>query len=262
VMAGELMTKTARENNAEILPVDSEHNALHQCLRGESVTEVKRLILTASGGPFRTKSREEIENATIEQALNHPNWKMGDKITIDSATLMNKGLEVIEARWLFDFSADEISVIVHPQSVVHSMIEMVDGSVIAQLGVTDMKHAIQYALTFPTRQTGCLEPLDFTKFSTLTFEEPDFEKFPCLALAYKALKIGGTMPTVLNAANEIAVQSFLDDKIKLSDIPRIIESVMNEHETQSASSLDAVLSADNSARGAARKILEVKAVVA
>jgi 1-deoxy-D-xylulose-5-phosphate reductoisomerase len=259
VMAGELMTKAARESGAEILPVDSEHNALHQCLRGESVTEVKRLILTASGGPFRTKSREEIENATIAEALNHPNWKMGDKITIDSATLMNKGLEVIEARWLFDFSASEISVIVHPQSVVHSMIEMVDGSVIAQLGVTDMKHAIQYALTYPKRQTGCLEPLDFTKFSTLTFEEPDFEKFPCLALAYKALKIGGTMPAVLNAANEIAVQAFLDNKIRLSDIPRIIESVMNEHEIQSASSLEAILKADEFARNRAIMKLEMSA---
>jgi 1-deoxy-D-xylulose-5-phosphate reductoisomerase len=259
VMAGELMTKTARENKAEILPVDSEHNALHQCLRGESVKEVKRLILTASGGPFRTKTKSEIENATREQALNHPNWKMGDKITIDSATLMNKGLEVIEARWLFDFNADEISVIVHPQSVVHSMIEMVDGSVIAQLGVTDMKHAIQYALTYPKRQTGCLEPLDFKKFSTLTFEEPDFEKFPCLALAYKALKIGGTMPAVLNAANEIAVQAFLDNKIRLSDIPRIIESVMNEHETQSASSLEAILTADEFARNRAIMKLEMSA---
>lgn len=255
VMAGELMTKAARDNNAEILPVDSEHNALHQCLRGESVKEVKRLILTASGGPFRTKSKEEIENATVAEALNHPNWKMGDKITIDSATLMNKGLEVIEAHWLFGFNADEISVIVHPQSVVHSMIEMVDGSVIAQLGVTDMKHAIQYALTYPTRQTGCLEPLDFRKFSTLTFEEPDLEKFPCLALAYKALKTGGTMPAVLNAANEIAVQAFLDGKIRLSDIPRIIESVMNEHESESASSLEAILESDGWARTKANEFL-------
>lgn len=255
VMAGELMTKAARKSGAEILPVDSEHNALHQCLRGESAKEVKRLILTASGGPFRTKSKEEIENATVAEALNHPNWKMGDKITIDSATLMNKGLEVIEARWLFDFDAEDISVIVHPQSVVHSMIEMIDGSVIAQLGVTDMKHAIQYALTYPTRKTGCLEPLDFKKFSTLTFEEPDFEKFPCLGLAYKALKIGGTMPAVLNAANEIAVQTFLDNKIRLSDIPRIIESVMDEHEAQNVSSLEAVLKADLWAREKAGQFL-------
>lgn len=256
VMAGELMTKAARDNKAEILPVDSEHNALHQCLRGENTKEVKRLILTASGGPFRTKSKQEIEKATRAEALNHPNWKMGDKITIDSATLMNKGLEVIEARWLFDFNADEISVIVHPQSVIHSMIEMIDGSIIAQLGVTDMKHAIQYALTFPNRQQSCLSSLDFTKNSQLTFEEPDLEKFPCLALAFKALKLGGTMPAVLNAANEIAVQAFLDDKIRLSDIAFINESVMNEHQTQSASKLETILEFDEWARKCAGSKLE------
>ncbi|CAN5227196.1 1-deoxy-D-xylulose-5-phosphate reductoisomerase [soil metagenome] len=256
VMAGELMIKAAEKSGAEILPVDSEHNALHQCLRGESAKEVKRLILTASGGPFRTKSKEEIENATREEALNHPNWKMGDKITIDSATLMNKGLEVIEARWLFGFNADEISVIVHPQSIVHSMIELVDGSIIAQLGVTDMKHAIQYALTFPERKENCLEPLDFRKFSKLTFEEPDFEKFRCLALAFKALKIGGTMPAVLNAVNEIAVQAFLDNEIRLSDIPRIIESVMNEHQMQTVSNLETILQTDIWARKEATDILQ------
>jgi 1-deoxy-D-xylulose-5-phosphate reductoisomerase len=256
VMAGELMTLAAEKSGAEILPVDSEHNALHQCLRGESKKEVKRLILTASGGPFRTKTKGEIENATVSEALNHPNWKMGDKITIDSATLMNKGLEVIEAHWLFGFSAEEISVVVHPQSVVHSMIEMVDGSIIAQLGVTDMKHAIQYALTYPERKPGCLEPLDFRKISQLTFEEPDFERFPCLALAYKALKIGGTMPAVLNAANEIAVQAFLDNKIRLSEIPRIIEAVMNEHEEKAASNLETVLEIDAWARKKAEKGLE------
>lgn len=248
VMAGELMTDAARKSGAELLPVDSEHNAIHQCLRGESNREVKRLILTASGGPFRTKSKAEIEAATREEALNHPTWAMGDKITIDSATLMNKGLEVIEARWLFDFSADAINVVVHPQSVVHSMIEMVDGSIIAQLGVTDMKHAIQYALTFPKRQNGCLPPLDFAKLSHLTFEEPNLDKFPCLALAYRALKIGGTMPTALNAANEIAVQAFLDGKIRLSDVPKIIESVMNEHESQPATSLEVILETDAAAR--------------
>jgi len=248
VMAGELMTEAARKNNAEILPVDSEHNAIHQCLRGESSGEVRRLILTASGGPFRTKSKEEIKNATVAEALNHPTWRMGDKITIDCATLMNKGLEVIEARWLFDFPADEIAVVVHPQSVVHSMVEMVDGSIIAQLGVTDMRHAIQYALTYPKRQANCLPPLDFTKLSQLTFEEPDSEKFPCLALAYKALQIGGTMPAVLNAANEIAVAAFLENKIPLSDIPKIIESVMNEHESKPAASLEIVLETDVRAR--------------
>jgi 1-deoxy-D-xylulose-5-phosphate reductoisomerase len=256
VMAGELMTKAAQASGAEILPVDSEHNALHQCLRGESKREVKRLVLTASGGPFREKSKEEIERATRAEALKHPNWKMGDKITIDCATLMNKGLEVIEAKWLFDFNADEISVVVHPQSIVHSMVEMVDGSIIAQLGVTDMRHAIQYALTFPERKETELPPLDFASISQLTFENPDLERFPCLALAYRALNKGGTMPAVLNAANEIAVQAFLDGKIKLSDIPRIIESVMNEHQTQAASSLEIVLETDAWARNRAIMKLE------
>ena len=257
VMAGELMTKAAEKHGAEILPVDSEHNALHQCLRGETKSEVKRLILTASGGPFRTKSKTEIENATIEEALNHPNWKMGAKITIDSATLMNKGLEVIEAHWLFGFSADEISVIVHPQSVIHSMVEMVDGSVIAQLGVTDMKHAIQYALTYPSRKENCLEPLDFTKVTNLTFEQPDLEKFPCLALAYRALRTGGTLPAVLNAANEISVQAFLDGKIGLSEIAQINETVMNLHQTEAADSLEAILSADKWARNEAKNLIEL-----
>ena len=256
VMAGQLMTEAARKSGAELLPVDSEHNAIHQCLRGETKVEVKRLILTASGGPFRTKSKAEIERATVAEALNHPTWQMGDKITIDCATLMNKGLEVIEARWLFDFEADEIAVVVHPQSVVHSMVEMVDGSIIAQLGVTDMKHAIQYALTFPTRKANCVPPLNFAKLSQLTFETPDFDKFPCLALAYKALKIGGTMPTALNAANEIAVQAFLDDKIRLSDVPKIIESVMNEHESKPATSLEIILETDASARKQAIMRLE------
>ncbi|HEX8368492.1 MAG TPA: 1-deoxy-D-xylulose-5-phosphate reductoisomerase [Pyrinomonadaceae bacterium] len=262
VMAGELMTKAARENKAVILPVDSEHNALHQCLRGESKAEVKRLILTASGGPFRTKTKEEIENATVKEALNHPNWKMGDKITIDCATLMNKGLEVIEARWLFDFRADEIGVVVHPQSIVHSMVEMVDGSIIAQLGVTDMKHAIQYALTYPERRRGCLEPLDFRKISQLTFEEPDFERFPCLGLAYKALKIGGSMPAVLNAANEIAVQAFLDGKIRLSEISQVNESVMNKHQAQTATSLEIILQGDNWARKQAGEVVSTKSAAA
>jgi 1-deoxy-D-xylulose-5-phosphate reductoisomerase len=256
VMAGELMTKAAKTSGAEILPVDSEHNALHQCLRGESRGEVRRLILTASGGPFREKSKKEIENATRAEALNHPNWKMGDKVTIDSATLMNKGLEVIEAKWLFGFEADEISVLVHAQSIVHSMIEMVDGSIIAQLGVTDMRHAIQYALTFPERKPTELEPLDFARLSRLTFESPDLERFPCLSLAYQALEKGGTMPAVLNAANEISVQAFLDGKIRLSEIPRIIESVMSEHETQTVSSLEIVLETDAWARNRAIMKLE------
>ena len=251
VMAGELMTAAAKTSGAEILPVDSEHNAIHQCLRGERYSEVKRLILTASGGPFREKTQEQIENATREEALNHPNWTMGEKITIDSATLMNKGLEVIEAKWLFGFEADQISVVVHPQSVVHSMVEMVDGSIIAQMGVTDMKHAIQYALTYPDRRENCLAPLDLLKLSRLDFEEPDLDRFPCLGLAYTALKAGGTMPAVLNAANEIAVKAFLDGKIRLNEIASINQSVMNEHVTSPVNSIEAVLATDKWARARA-----------
>lgn len=251
VIAGELMTSAAAKSGAEILPVDSEHNAIHQCLRGENAAEVRRLILTASGGPFRTKTADEIENATVAEALDHPNWKMGDKITIDSATLMNKGLEVIEAKWLFGFDADRISVIVHPQSVVHSMVEMIDGSILAQIGVTDMKHAIQYALTYPERTKGCTEPLDFGKLSQLTFEQPDIERFPCLGLAYRALRTGGTMPAVLNAANEVSVRAFLDGKIRLSEIARINSAVMDEHESAATQTLETILDADEWARGRA-----------
>ncbi|HKV41386.1 MAG TPA: 1-deoxy-D-xylulose-5-phosphate reductoisomerase, partial [Blastocatellia bacterium] len=194
VMAGELMTRVARENCAELLPVDSEHNALHQCMRGETVKEVQRLILTASGGPFRQSSKQQIRDATVEQALAHPTWQMGSKITIDSATLMNKGLEVIEAGWLFGVPADRISVAVHPQSIVHSMIEMTDGSIIAQLGVTDMRLMIQYALTYPDRLPTQLPALGLDKLSRLEFFEPDFDRFPCLRLAYEAMREGGTMP--------------------------------------------------------------------
>ena len=259
-MAGELMTKTAKGNGAEILPVDSEHNALHQCLRGEKLTEVKRLILTASGGPFRTKTKEEIANASIEEALNHPTWNMGNKITIDSATLMNKGLEVIEAHWLFGFDIDEISVVVHPQSVVHSMVELVDGSVIAQMGVTDMQHAIQYSLTYPKRLESNLPPLDFAQISALTFEEPDLERFPNLRIAYEALEKGGTTPTVLNASNEVAVQAFLEGKIKLNEIAQINETVVQGHFPERVEDLDTVLEADQTARQKAEILLKEKAM--
>ncbi len=248
VIAGELMTQMAEKSGAELLPVDSEHNALHQCLRGEKRQELKRLILTASGGPFRNASREEIEQATPAQALKHPTWRMGAKITIDSATLMNKGLEVIEARWLFNCSADEIDILVHPQSVVHSMIELIDSSIIAQLGVTDMRHAIQYALTYPERRPSQMQPLDLATMSKLEFFSPDTEKFPCINLAYQALRAGGTMPAVLNAANEIAVSAFLDEKIKFGDIANLIQSACAAHIVQAASSLDAVLGADVWAR--------------
>ena len=248
VMAGELMTRAARENNAELLPVDSEHNALHQCMRGEKVEEVKRLILTASGGPFRETPIEEMREATVEKALAHPTWKMGAKITIDSATLMNKGLEVIEAGWLFNFTADKISVAVHPQSIVHSMIEMVDGSIIAQLGITDMRLMIQYAMTYPERLPTDLLPLSFDKLKKLEFFEPDLERFPCLRLAYEAMREGGTVPAAMSAANEIAVEAFLNRRIKFMDIPRTIEETMTAHDKQACSSIEAVLEADRWAR--------------
>ncbi|MBC7908886.1 MAG: 1-deoxy-D-xylulose-5-phosphate reductoisomerase [Pyrinomonadaceae bacterium] len=258
VMAGELMTRAAQKSGAELMPVDSEHNALHQCLRGEQRAEVRRLILTASGGPFRTSSHAEMQSATVAEAMRHPTWSMGDKITIDCATLMNKGLEVIEARWLFGFDADQIDILVHPESVVHSMIELVDGSVIAQMGVTDMRHAIQYALTYPERHPCDLPTLDLTKLSALHFEAPDMERFPCIALAYRALRTGGTLPAAMNAANEEAVRAFLDERISLTDIPQIIEEVMNEHSVRAVESLDVVLETDKAARALTREKVESK----
>jgi 1-deoxy-D-xylulose-5-phosphate reductoisomerase len=257
VMAGELMTNAARASGAELLPVDSEHNALHQCLRGEERSEVRRIILTASGGPFRTKTLTEMRESSVSEALRHPTWSMGAKITIDSATLMNKGLEVIEAHWLFGFLPDQIGIVVHPESVVHSMIELVDGSVIAQMGVTDMRHAIQYALTYPERHACELPPLDLTALSALHFEPPDLERFPCIALAYRALREGGTLPAAMNAANEEAVQAFIDERICLTDIPRVIEAVMDNHQTRPATELATVLEADASARLLARAEIEM-----
>ena len=248
VMAGELMTRAASKSGAELLPVDSEHNALHQCLRGEKREEVKRIVLTASGGPFRTKSSSEMKLATVSEAMRHPTWNMGAKITIDSATLMNKGLEVIEAHWLFGFEAEEIGILVHPESVVHSMIELIDGSVIAQMGITDMRHAIQYALTYPDRHRCALPPLDLTAISKLHFEAPDLERFPCIALAYRALAAGGTLPAAMNAANEEAVAAFIDERISLTEIPAVIEAVMNLHETKPLDSIETVLDVDRWAR--------------
>ena len=266
VMAGELMTRAAMQSGAELLPVDSEHNALHQCLKGEHHHEVRRIVLTASGGPFRTKSLNEMRSATVSDALRHPTWNMGAKITIDSATLMNKGLEVIEAHWLFGFDADQIGILVHPESVVHSMIELVDGSVIAQMGVTDMRHAIQYAMTYPERHSCALPPLDLTALATLHFEEPDCERFPCIELAYRALRTGGTLPTALNAANEEAVRAFIEERIQLTDISKVIERVMEQHKVEPATELEKVLAADQSARVLANieieKLLRPSAVLA
>ena len=229
VMAGSLINEAKQQSGAKIFPVDSEHSAIWQCLAGEDMDDVRKIILTGSGGPFRTKNVETFINITPKEALNHPNWDMGNKITIDSATMMNKGLEVIETYWLFGLKADEIDIVVHPQSIIHSMVEFADRSVKAQLGVPDMKIPIQYALTYPRHSAAHWEELDFIKTGQLTFEAPDLEKFPCIKLAYEALRAGGSTPAVLNVANEQAVYNFLDGEIKFTDIPAIIEKACAEH---------------------------------
>jgi 1-deoxy-D-xylulose-5-phosphate reductoisomerase len=228
VMAGALMTAAARARGIALLPVDSEHSAIFQCLVGHNRAEVDRILLTASGGPFRRMSKAEMAHVTVEQALNHPTWKMGAKITVDSATLMNKGLEIIEARWLFDVEPGQVQVIVHPQSIVHSMVEYVDGSVIAQLGVADMGIPILYAFTYPGRLPAAADRLDLTRVGALTFEEPDVERFPCLALARRALGEGGIAPVVLNAANEVAVAAFLAGQIRFIEIPELIDRALGQ----------------------------------
>jgi 1-deoxy-D-xylulose-5-phosphate reductoisomerase len=258
VMAGGLVTDAARRHGVCILPVDSEHNAVHQCLHGRSAAELRRLVLTASGGPFRGRSASQLTGVTASQALRHPTWQMGRKITIDSATLMNKGLEVIEARWLFDARPEKIEVLVHPQSIVHSMIELSDGSIIAQLGVTDMRLPIQYAFSYPERWGSPLPSLDLAKAGRLDFERPDSDAFPCLRLAYRALQDDRSLPIVLNAANEIAVARFLEDRIPFTAIPEIIEAALDEHQSAEVSSVMAVRSVDRWAREfsleAARKV--------
>jgi 1-deoxy-D-xylulose-5-phosphate reductoisomerase len=252
VMAGALVTAAASRRGVAILPVDSEHNAIHQCLHARQPAEVRRIILTASGGPFRDYPADALEQVSPEAALQHPTWQMGRKITIDSATLMNKGLEVIEAHWLFGVSADQIDVLIHPQSIVHSLVELIDGSVIAQLGVTDMRLPIQYALSYPDRWDGALPSLDLARPGRLDFLEPAHDRFPCLGLAYAALRQGGTLPVVLNAANEIAVSAFLDHKLGFMAIPRVIQKAMNAHHPEPVSTLQAVRRADAWAREYAR----------
>ena len=229
VMAGSIIDEAKQRSGAKIFPVDSEHSAIWQCLAGEDMADVRKIILTGSGGPFRTKNVETFINITPKEALNHPNWDMGNKITIDSATMMNKGLEVIETYWLFGLKADEIDIVVHPQSIIHSMVEFADRSIKAQLGVPDMKIPIQYALTYPRHSAAQWEELDFIKTGQLTFEAPDLEKFPCIKLAYESLRAGGSTPAVLNVANEQAVYNFLDGEIKFTEIPAIIEKACAEH---------------------------------
>ncbi len=252
VMAGALVTEAARRKGVAILPVDSEHNAIHQCLHGRDRREIRRLILTASGGPFRELPADALEKVDADAALRHPTWRMGRKITIDSATLMNKGLEVIEAHWLFGVSADQIDVVIHPQSIVHSMVELTDGSVIAQLGVTDMRLPIQYACSYPERWEAALPPLDLTRAGRLEFHAPARDRFPCLDLAYRALRTGGTLPVVLNAANEIAVDAFLDGKLGFTAIPRVIEKAIGAHDVENVTTLEIVRRVDAWARDCAR----------
>ena len=260
VACGELIMARARETGAVILPVDSEHNALHQCLRGSDEGDIRRLILTASGGPFRGRTRSELEGITPEQALRHPTWDMGPKITIDSATLMNKGLEVIEAHWLFAVPGERIEVLVHPQSTVHSIVEFRDGSMIAQLGVTDMRHPIQYALTWPERWDSPLDPLDLAAIGRLEFSRPDHATFPCLGLAYRALKAGGSAPAVLNAANEVAVACFLERKIPFTAIPEVIRDTLDREPRRTPGSIEDLLAIDGDARRTAGEIARRVAV--
>jgi len=256
VAAGEVVMAAVARRGTHLFPVDSEHSAIFQSLAGHRKGDVRRLILTASGGPFRNRSLKELEQVVPADALAHPNWNMGRKITIDSATMMNKGLEVIEAHWLFDLPADKIAVHIHPESIVHSMVEYIDGAVIAQLGIPDMKTPIALALSWPERLSLELPPLDLCRLGQLHFSEPDTGRFPCLDLAYRALRTGGTAPAVLNAANEIAVEAFLAQRLGFTDIPRVIGAVLDGHEIASADTLGAVLAADASARVAAATLIE------
>lgn len=255
VTAGSIVMSEAKKHRVNIFPVDSEHSAIFQCMLGNNVKEVEKIILTASGGPFRGKSLKELEQVTLSQALKHPNWNMGSKITIDSATLMNKGLEVIEAKWLFNVSLEKIQVVIHPQSIIHSAVEFIDGSVIAQLGSPDMRIPIQLALTYPERVSNNFSKLNFFEAGSYSFERPDLNSFPCLKLAFDALNAGGTMPTVLNAANEFAVALFLKEKIKFLHIPEIIKLVIESHTVNNNPSLDDIIEVDMWAREKAKIIV-------
>ncbi len=260
VTAGELVMRECERLGVRLFPVDSEHSAIFQCIGAGAAKDIRRLILTASGGPFRNLQRHALEKVTTEQALKHPNWSMGRKITIDSATLMNKGLEVIEARWLFGIGQERISVLIHPQSIVHSMVEYNDGAVVAQLGAPDMKGPIAFALSYPERLEGVAPSLDLAKVGALTFEEPDKERFPCLGYAYEALEAGGSMPAVLSAANEVAVKYFLEERIGFMDIPRVLRKTMKAHAPSPIKTVDDALRADLWARREAERVIESEMV--
>ena len=256
VMAGEIVTGKAAKKRVKIIPVDSEHSAIFQCLEGQNRKNLRRIILTASGGPFLNFTGNELKNVTLSQTLRHPNWKMGRKVTIDSASMMNKGLEIIEAKWFFNIDISRIDVLIHPQSIVHSMIEFNDGAFLAQMGVPDMKVPIAYALTYPERIMNNLPSLDLVRIGKLEFGSPDMKKFPCLRLAYAAGLCGGTAPVVLNAADEIAVSAFMEHKIRFIDLPKIIEKVFNRHNTVNDPSLEDILHADLWAKRETGKIIE------
>ncbi len=258
VMAGKIVMEEAKKNGVQILPIDSEHSAIFQSLIGHRKEDIRRLILTASGGPFLNLPLSKLRQVTVKDALSHPHWDMGKKITIDSASLMNKGLEVIEAHWLFDIPVEKIIVRIHPQSVVHSLVEYIDGSIIGQMGVADMRIPISYALSFPERMNLHLDPLDLSKAGPLTFAMPDPERFPCLQLAYQSMEVGETLPAVLNAANEVAVHGFLEESIKFTDIPLLIQRVMEEHEVKTVRTVEDILKADQWAREKAKQLIEGK----
>jgi len=256
VMAGKIVMEEAKRSQSQILPVDSEHSAIFQALLGHRKEGVHRLILTASGGPFLSLPFSRLHEVTVKEALRHPHWEMGKKITIDSASLMNKGLEVIEAHWLFNIPVEKIVVLIHPQSVIHSMVEYIDGSIITQMGITDMRIPISYALSFPERLNLNLPPLDLQKSEALTFSLPDPERFPCLKLAYRSIEIGETMPTILNAANEVAVSAFLEGSLKFTEIPLLLQRVMEEHEVKPFHTIEDILKADHWARERSKAFLE------
>lgn len=258
VVAGQLITSLCKKHGVGIVPVDSEHSAIFQCLVGESRSEMRKIILTASGGPFRTFSKEQLENVTAADALKHPNWDMGAKVTIDSASMMNKGFEMIEARWLFDCQPENIEVVVHPQSIVHSMVEFRDGSVKAQLGVPDMHTPIAYALSYPHRFETDVRPMRLEDYANLTFERPDIEKFPLLGFAFEAIAKGGTLPCILNAANEIAVKAFLEGKIRFTDMPKIAEKTMERTHWDATSDLDTLIATNTESRQIAEDIIKTQ----